>query len=154
MVCHPFAKIRNARMPLTAIVFLVAVSAAFLCSGEDLLSADQPPSKAKDKVVFEGKWDGKYENDQRETGQGKYEFHKEKDGRFEVTVSWDMDTKKMQLEGERLGPDAIRLEGEYKGITYWYIGRKEGSGLVLRYLSVEGKTGNSGTGVSKLTRQK
>ena len=63
-------------------------------------------------------------------------------------------TQKMQLKGERLGLDAMRLEGKDGDTSYWYIGRMEGSVLVLYYLSIEGMTGKSGSGVSRLTRPK
>ena len=86
--------------------------------------------------------------------KGKYHFHKEKDGRFEVTVSWNVDKETMQLQGERLGSDAMRLEGKHETTTYWYIGRMDGGELVLRYLSVDGKAGKSGSGESRLTRAK
>ena len=89
-----------------------------------------------------------------EPGNGKYEFAKEKDGRWDVTVSWveGKDTFTMTLQGERLGPDALRLNGKYRDTTYWYIGRMRDNTLVLQYLSIDGKSGKSGTGVSKLTR--
>ena len=145
----PFARFSNVSWPLVACVTLVSASGPFVFRGASLTGA-QPPVK---KVVFEGKWDGKFENNKGETGEGKYLFHKEQEGRFDVTVSWDNDMKKMEIKGERLGPDALRLEGKYKDTTYWYIGRVEGGGLVLRYLSVDG-TGQSGSGVSRLTRPK
>jgi len=108
------------------------------------------------RTDFEGKWDGKYTPDHGKPGEGKYEFGNEKDGRWDITVSWveDKDTKSMKVKGERLGPDALRLEGKYEDTTYWYIGRMEGTKLVFRYLSVNEKTGVSGTGVSELTRPK
>lgn len=107
-----------------------------------------------ERIDFEGKWDGKYKPTQGEPVEGKYEFGKETDGRWDITVSWveGKETKSMKVKGERLGPDALRLEGKYGGTTYWYIGRSEGKTVVLRYLSVNEKTGKSGTGVSELTR--
>lgn len=107
-------------------------------------------------VDFEGKWDGKYTPSRGDPGEGKYEFGKEADGRWDITVSWQegKETKSMKVRGERLGPDALRLEGKYGDTTYWYIGRMEGKTVVLRYLSVNKKSGESGTGVSELTRPK
>jgi len=108
---------------------------------------------------FEGKWDGKYKPDHGKPGVGKYEFGKEKDGGWDITVSWVDEHQKpqsMKVRGERLGPDAVRLEGKDGDTKYWYIGRLEDKNtkLVLRYLSVNEKTGESGTGVSELTRPK
>jgi hypothetical protein len=107
-------------------------------------------------VDFEGKWDGKYTPSRGEPGEGKYEFGKETDGRWDITVSWveGKERKSMKVKGQRLGPDALRLEGKYDDTTYWYIGRLEGKTVVLRYLSVNEKSGESGTGVSELTRPK
>ena len=117
--------------------------------------AEEKPRATVERVDFEGKWDGKYRPTRGEPGEGKYEFGKEKDGRWGITVSWveEKETKSMKVSGERLGPDALRLEGKYGGTTYWYIGRMEGKALVFRYLSVNEK-GESGTGVSELTRPK
>jgi hypothetical protein len=87
-------------------------------------------------------------------GEGKHEFSKEKDGKWDITVSWvhGNETLSMTVAGERLGPDSVRLEGKDKATKYWYIGRMESRALVLRYLSVNEETGESGTGVSVLTR--
>lgn len=119
-------------------------------------AAAKKPQASTERLDFEGKWDGKYTPSHGEPGEGKYEFGKEKGGRWDITVSWveDKQAKSMKVKGERLGPDALRLEGKYGDTTYWYIGRMEGKALVLRYLSVNEKTGNSGTGVSELTRPK
>lgn len=116
----------------------------------------QEPSN---QSVFDGAWDGKFKDNENRSGQGKYLFGKEKDYRWEVTVSWiDMDgaTREMPVQGERLGPDALRLQGRYKDTTYWYVGRMESQDgpLVLHYVSVDAKTGKSGSGVSTLTRSK
>ena len=101
-------------------------------------------------------WDGTYLDDQKMTGTGKYKFYDEEDGNLKVAVSWKdkkMILQKMELKGKRLGIDAMQLEGKHKDTTYRYMGRMEDSGLVLRYLSIDGK-GKSGSGVSTLTRQK
>lgn len=37
---------------------------------------------------FEGKWDGKYKPEYGKPGEGKYEFGKEKDRGWDITVSW------------------------------------------------------------------
>ncbi len=117
--------------------------------------ADEKPEALK-RINFEGKWDGRYEPSEGTPGEGKYEFNKEKDGRWEIKVSWmeGKDTFTMALEGERLGPDSLRLNGKYGDTSYWYIGRMKDNTMVLQYLSVEGKTGKSGSGVSRLTRPK
>ena len=148
----PFAWICNLRWSLLTCALFVAVGGVFRFPGEGLLSADQPPAKPNQKLDFKGTWDGTYVDDQGKTGKGTYKFHDEKKGRLKVTVSWGK--YKMELEGERLGLDAMHLEGKDGDTTYRYIGRMEGSGLVLQYLSIDGKTGKSGSGVSKLTRQK
>ena len=136
---------------IAACLLAIAFVSLSSCVRHD--TAQQP---ATEKVDFEGDWDGKYTNNENQTGEGKYLFHKEKDSRWEVTVSWVDDgvTKTMQLKGERLGPDAVRMEGRNKDTTYWYLGRMEGSALVLPYLSVDAKSGKSGSGVSTLTRGK
>lgn len=117
---------------------------------------EEKPQIAVKRIDFEGKWDGKYTPTGGKPGEGKYEFGKEKDGRWDITVSWVEGEvpKSMKVRGERLGPDALRLEGKYGDTTYWYIGRMEGKMVVFRYLSVNEKTGKSGTGVSELTRPK
>jgi hypothetical protein len=127
---------------------------ACLASFSTGAAAEKKPPPPVERVDFEGKWNGKYTPSRGDPGEGKYDFGKEKDGRWDITVSWieDNETKSMKVRGERLGPDALRLEGMYKDTTYWYIGRMEGKKLVLRYLSVNEKTGESGTGVSVLTR--
>jgi hypothetical protein len=118
-------------------------------------AAEEKPRAATERIDFEGKWDGKYKPTRGEPGKGKYEFSKEKGGRWDITVSWveGKETKTMKVRGERVGPDALRLEGRYADTTYWYIGRMEGKVLVFRYLSVNEK-GESGTGVSELTQPK
>jgi hypothetical protein len=128
---------------------LLGAGVAFWVSGQDTIA-----TASVERVNFEGKWDGKYTPSRGEPGQGKYEFGKEKDGRWDITVSWveGTETKSMKVMGERLGPDALRLEGKYGDTSYWYIGRMEGKTVVLRYLSVNEKTGESGTGVSELAR--
>jgi len=120
------------------------------------VAAEEKTQVAIDRIDFEGKWDGKYKPSRGEPGEGTYEFGKEKADRWEITVSWveEKKTKTMKVKGERLGPDALRLEGKYGDTTYWYIGRMEGKALLFRYLSVNQKTGESGTGVSELTRPK
>jgi hypothetical protein len=124
--------------------------------GAATAAAEEKPRAATERIDFEGKWDGKYTPSRGEPGKGKYEFGKEKGGRWDITVSWveGKETKSMTVRGERLGPDALRLDGKYGDTTYWYIGRLEGKAVVLRYLSVNEKTGESGTGVSVLTRPK
>lgn len=105
-----------------------------------------------EKVIFQGKWDGKYRDNWGKEGQGVYDFRQTKEGRLDVTVSWE--DHKMELKGEQFGFGGVRLEGEYNGTTYRYLGRMEGGELVLNYLSVEEKTAKTGSGVSRLTRQK
>jgi hypothetical protein len=124
-----------------------------------LSPAAEAPQAAVERIDFEGKWDGKFTPSVGEPGEGKYEFGKEKDGKWDIKVSWleDKKPKSMPVKGERLGPDALRLEGKYKDTKYWYIGRMEGKKekkLVFRYLSVNETTGESGTGESVLTRAK
>ena len=120
------------------------------------VAADEKPRAADERIDFDGKWDGKYTPTRGEPGVGKYEFGKEKNGQWDIVVSWveGKETKSMKVRGERLGPDALRLEGKYGATMFWYIGRMEDKALVLRYLSVNEKTGESGTGVSVLTRPK
>src|SRR4051794_10032741 len=91
--------------------------------GQGAAAAEKP--RAVGRVDFEGKWDGRYTPSRGEPGEGKYEFGKETGGRWEITVSWveGKETKAMQVRGERLGPDALRLEGKYGDTTYWYVGR-------------------------------
>ena len=74
---------------------------------------------------------------------------------MKVSVSWKEKTvpKKMELRGERLGLEAIRLEGNYGGTTYRYMGRVKKCKLVLHYLSID-ESGKSGSGTSTLTRKK
>jgi hypothetical protein len=144
----PTAEWQTMKTPLKKDKFQVATDLYYI-------ALNPPPQAAvKANINFDGTWDGKYQSNDGQTGEGKYEFHQEKDGRWDVTVSWDKGTKMMQLKGERLGPDSLRLEGKFGDTTYWYMGRLESNDLVLRYLSVEQKTGTSGTGVSKLTRPK
>ena len=140
--------------PLSPLRRLLLAGISLLAGGLVSLSADQP--RAQEKVNFEGKWDGKYEPSQGKPGEGKYEFHKEKDGQWEVTVTWveGKETRMMKLKGERLGPDALRLTGKAGETTYYYIGRMEGGAVVFHYLSIDGKTGKSGSGVSRLKRPK
>lgn len=139
-------------------LILCLAGLAFWVSGQSTTpaAAQEKPQTAVERVDFEGKWDGKYKPSRGEPGEGKYEFGKEKGGRWDITVSWveGKETKSMKVRGKRLGPDALRLEGKYGHTTYWYIGRMEGKALVFRYLSVNKKTGESGTGVSVLTRPK
>jgi hypothetical protein len=133
---------------------LLAIAFVFLASCVRHDSAQQPVTE---KVDFEGPWNGEYKDNENQTGKGKYLFHKEKEDRWEVTVSWvdkKGDTQSMQVKGERLGPDAVRLQGRDGDITYWYVGRMETKDgpFVLHYVSVNAKTGKSGSGVSTLTR--
>src|SRR3954466_5490401 len=97
-------------------------------------AAHEKAQAASEQIDFEGKWDGKYTPTRGEPGEGKYAFGKENGGRWDITVSWveGKETKSMKVRGERLGPDALRLEGKYGDTTYWYIGRMEGNALVLR----------------------
>lgn len=136
---------------LTALGLMACLAALAVAS-----AADEKPRPAVKRVEFEGTWDGKYKPTGGVAGKGKYEFGEEKDGKWDITVTWDegTETKSMPVKGERLGPDALRLEGTYQETTYWYLGRKEGEKIVFRYLSVNKKTGMSGTGVSELTRPK
>jgi hypothetical protein len=154
----PFASFRNARWPLFACLFLVAPGAALFFPGGDRVSGGQTPAKPNDKPSFKGKWDGAYVDEDGKPAKGEYEFHDEKDGQFEVKVSWHekMNLQKMKLQGKRLGRDAMYLEGKHedKDTTYRYMGRLEKGQLVLTYLSIEEKTGQSASGVSRLTRQK
>jgi len=111
--------------------------------------------KASEKAIFKGTWDGSYRDDQGDTGSGKYEFHDEKEGQLKVTVSWtdkEMKLHEMELQGKRLGLNAVYLEGKYCETTYRYLGRMKKGKLVLPYLSIEENTGKSGSGVSTLTR--
>ncbi len=148
MVRSPFG---NIPWSLLAGVFLVMIGVPFLAPGADLL-AKPPPTK---KAEFDGKWDGKYEDDQGKSGKGVYDFHEAKDGQLTVTVTWwDNGEKEMKLTGERLGPDATRLSGGYKDTSYRYIGDMEGDELVLHYKSLDKKTRKSGFGLSRLTRPK
>lgn len=129
----------------------------FLCGAASLPTGAGATTHVGDITKFDGKWDGKYTPSDGEPGEGKYDFGQEKDGRWTITVTWiDKGTElSMKIKGERLGPDAVRLEGEYKDTTYWYIGRMENKNtLALRYLSVNHETGKSGTGQSVLTRPK
>lgn len=144
---------------LTAPGLTVCLACLASCGGSQsttTAAAEEKPRVAVERVDFGGKWDGKYKPSRGEPGEGKYEFGKEQGGRWDITVSWveGKETKSMQVRGERLGPDALRLEGKYGDTAYWYIGRMEGETLVLRYLSVNEKTGESGSGVSELTRPK
>ena len=143
---------------LTALALILSLAGlAFWARGQGTTTAaKEKPRPAVERVDFEGKWDGKFTPSRGAPGEGKYEFGKEKDGRWDITVSWleGKESKSMPVKGERLGPDALRLQGKYKGTTYWYIGRREGKSLVFRYLSVDELTGESGTGVSVLTRPK
>ena len=138
---------------VTVFGWIVCVANVMMWSLAIAPAAEKEP--AVKRVDFGGQWDGKYVPDNRKEppGAGKYDFGKEKAGRWDITVTWIEDgvTKSMPVKGERLGPDALRLEGKYKDTTYWYIGRWDGKALVLRYLSVDAK-GKSGTGVSTLTR--
>lgn len=137
------ARFRDVRWLLIAGVFLVAPGAAPLW-------ADQPGEKA----VFKGTWTAKYKDNQGKEGEGRYVFREDQNGGLVVAVSWEKET--MELKGERLGLDAVRLEGKHekKYTTYRYIGRMEGKTLVLRYLSIDEKTGKSASGESRLTRAK
>ena len=134
---------------------LILCVAGLLSSGrsQDATAVEKPRAVTK-CVDFDGKWDGKYTPTHGQPGKGKYDFGKEKNGRWDITVSWveGDETKSMTVKGERLGPDALRLEGKYGDTTYWYIGRMEGKTLVFRYLSVNAQSGDSGTGISELTR--
>ena len=60
----------------------------------------------------------------------------------------------MKLTGQRLGHDTLRMEGEYDGTSYRYIGGMAGDELKLHYESFDKKTGVSGFGLSRLTRPK
>jgi hypothetical protein len=145
------------RLNAVGLTVCVACLVSCGCSQSTTTAAvEQKPGAAVKRVDFEGKWDGKYTPSRGEPGEGKYEFGKEQDGRWDITVSWieGKETKSMQVRGKRIGPDALRLEGKYEDTTYWYIGRMEEKAVVLRYLSVNEKTGESGTGVSVLTRPK
>lgn len=139
---------------LLSCVMLVGAASLFVFTDTNRLSATQPAAKAD---LFEGKWNGRYENDAGQKGTGTYVFHKEKAGRFEVTVTWRDEKGKsyeMKLQGERLGLDGASLTGEYEDDRYRYLGRMQKGALVLRYLSVNKKTGETGSGVSTLTRPK
>src|SRR4051812_9267527 len=74
-------------------------------------ATEEKPQATVERIDFEGKWDGNYTPSRGEPGEGKYEFGKEKDGRWDITVSWveGKETKSMMVKGERLGPDALRL---------------------------------------------
>lgn len=144
------------RLPALGLILGLAGLTSCGCVQSTTTTDGRKPKAAVERVDFEGKWNGKYTPSRAEPGEGKYEFGKETDGRWDITVSWveGKETKSMKVRGERLGHDALRLEGKYEGTTYWYIGRSEGKTVVLRYLSVNEKTGESGTGVSELTRPK
>jgi hypothetical protein len=154
----PSARYPLARWTAIGMVLLVAASLAFMVPGARFLFTGQQPAKQDGKAAFEGMWDGSFKDDPDETGKaatgnGKYLFHEEKEGRFDVSVSWN-DGKyngEMKLQGERLGLDAMRLEGKYKQTTYRYLGRMVDGKLVLRYLSID-ENGKSGSGVSTLTQ--
>lgn len=134
-----------------------------LVSGVCGQGATNAPARGKPQARvepynFEGMWNGKFKPDHGKPGEGTYEFGKEKDGGWDITVSWVDEhnmPQSMKVRGERLGPDAVRLEGKNGATKYWYIGRldEKNTRLVLRYLSVNEK-GESGTGVSELTRPK
>ena len=144
------------RLPALGLILCLAGIASCGCTQGGATPGKGKPKTAFERVDFEGTWDGKYTPSRGEPGVGKYEFGKETDGRWDITVSWieGKETKSMKVKGERLGPDALRLEGKYEGTTYWYIGRREEKSVVLRYLSVNEKSGESGTGVSELSRPK
>ena len=74
----------NLPWPVRAALLLIVAGFSLLSPSERLL-AKQPPVK---KAIFQGKWDGKYEDNQRHTGEGEYEFHEDMNGRLTVTVTW------------------------------------------------------------------
>jgi hypothetical protein len=149
---------RNLRWPLFACLFFVAPGAALVFHGGDRVWGGQTPAKPNEKSSFQGKWDGAYVDDEGKPGKGEYVFREEKDGQFEVSVSWKekMKPQEMKLKGKRLGLDAMYLEGKHvaKDTTYRYMGRMENGQLVLNWLSIDEKTGQSGKGVSTLTHPK
>ena len=158
----PFASSRNARWPLVGCVFLVAPVAVLIGPGGDLVSGGETPAKPNEGPKFEGKWDGTY-LEKGKPAKGEYEFLNDKDGRLEVMVSWKDkggNFQKMKLQGKRLGLAAMYLEGKHedtanrKTYRYRYMGRMEKGQLVLYWLYIEPKTGQSGSGISTLTRPK
>lgn len=148
MPCTPFE-----RLPLAALL-LAALVAATIILGSDTVLAAEKPAKPEEKKDFKGTWDGVYIDNQKRSGKGEYHFRDEKDGEFEVSVSWKdkaLKPYKMTLKGKRLGPDAVQLEGDHDGTKYRYLGRVEKGKLELYYLSIDEKTGQSGSGHSTLT---
>jgi hypothetical protein len=143
-------KANTRRMPLMTLVL-----ACLAC--DSFLSADPLPRKPSEKAVFKGMWDGKYRDNDGTMGLGSYQFDDKGDGLLKVVVSWkdgNLKSYEMNLEGKRLGIDAMYLEGKYKDTTYRYMGRMNKGELMLQYLSIDEKTGKSGSGVSALTRPK
>ncbi|MBM3995708.1 MAG: hypothetical protein FJ303_16385 [Planctomycetes bacterium] len=122
------------QLPALRSILCLAGLASCGCAPSTTTKDEAKHHAAVKRADFEGKWDGKYTPSRGKPGEGKYEFGKETDGRWDITVSWvdDKETKSMKVKGERLGPDALRLEGKYEGTTYWYIGRLEGETVVLR----------------------
>src|SRR5437764_15480433 len=103
------------RLTVLGLTVCLACLASCGCSQSTTTApGEEKPRATVERVDFEGKWDGKYTPSRGEPGEGKYEFGKERDGRLDITVSWveDKETKSMKVSGERLGPDALRLEGK------------------------------------------
>lgn len=147
----PFGQFSTIRRSLLARVILIAAGVLTLADGTKQLTADQPPAKPKEKVDFKGKWDGQFVDNLKNDGKGEYEFFEEKDGQLRAKATWGQG-EGMDLTGERIGPDALRLIGVHKGTTYRYVGGMENGDLVLGYTGHH--KGKSHFGVSYLTRQR
>ena len=133
----------------TAIVAVVLLAAASMvgCSGE---SPGQPN-------LFAGKWDGEFVDHLKKSGKGVYEFGEEKGRELKVKVSWKDNERKdhsMELTGERVGADAVRLKGNSGDHAYRYIGGMENGDVMLAYTERKGQAEQPNFGVSRLTRQK
>jgi len=129
---------------LTSLVLLVA-------TGASVPSASQP----SERITFDGKWYGTYLDSINGKGAGVYYFTEDKNERFTGKVTWIFKGEKqsMDLTGERLGANNMKVTGKHKTTTYRYIGGMHKNELLLHYLGEDDKSGESHFGLSTLTRQ-
>jgi hypothetical protein len=112
------------------------------------------PERGEDggRALSGARWTGKYENSRGESGEEKLELQEEKGGRLKGLWT-DAGAFRCELKGERLGRDALWLEGmTAAGVQYRVIGRLEGDELVLHFTARDVNRGVRWFGVERCRR--
>jgi hypothetical protein len=96
-----------------------------------------------------------WENSQGGSGEETWEIREEKGGRLTAVETWVFDGQeyKAEFKGERLGHDALWLEGRSQGRQYRFIGRFEGDELVIHFTAHELDAGTRYYGLTRLRHQ-